>query len=156
MLVYLPVTIADGNSISYFYNAAGKKLQMKTYQGSTLQHTTDYVGGFVYVDGTLSFFGTPEGRVVKKGNAFEYEYAIADHQGNTRVVFTSATPEPQVSATDFESDPGDIHNFPDGGNLSSFALFNNTTGGTNPNCSTEDIMARWAWGKVSLFIRVIR
>ena len=32
-------------------------------------------GFLYYVDGTLSFFGTPEGRVVKKGNAFELRIA---------------------------------------------------------------------------------
>jgi RHS repeat-associated protein len=58
------------------------------------------------------------------------QYAIADHQGNTRVVFSSATPVVQTPSTGFENDPGTLQNFPSGGNLSSLSLFNQTPSGT--------------------------
>jgi YD repeat-containing protein len=96
------IKFTDGRVITCLYDASGNKLKMKTYQGGTPQNTIDYVGGFVYQDGALSFLGSPEGRVVKYGSAFEYQYGIADHQGNTRVVFTSATPAPDAPTATFE------------------------------------------------------
>jgi len=48
---------------------------------------------------------SPEGRVVKNCSAFEYQYAIADHQGNTRALFTSATPTPVASVATMEPNP---------------------------------------------------
>lgn len=124
------VVFTDGRKLEYTYSASGHKLKMKFYQGAVVEDSIDYSGGFVYKKGTLEFFASPEGRVVKNGSNFEYQYAITDHQGNTRVLFTSATPPLQSAGTDFESDPGDIANFPTGGNLSSLALFNNTPAGT--------------------------
>ncbi|HEY3387708.1 MAG TPA: RHS repeat-associated core domain-containing protein, partial [Saprospiraceae bacterium] len=67
----------------------------------------DYVNGFVYENNALSFFASPEGRVVKNGSNLEYQYAIADNQGNTRVVFTSATPAPVAPIATFEGDAND-------------------------------------------------
>ena len=75
--------------ITYSYDATGAKLKMTAISGTETVNT-DYSGSFVYKDGALSFFSSPEGRVVKNGSAFEYQYAIADHQGNIRALFTSA------------------------------------------------------------------
>ncbi len=93
---------------TYTYDAAGNKVRVVTNDGTTTT-TTDYVSGFVYENNNLSFFSSPEGRVVKSGASFEYQYFISDHQGNTRVVFTSvaqaalnvkATYEPAVQTTE--------------------------------------------------------
>src|SRR5258708_31554991 len=97
--------------------------------------TTNYVNGFVYntVGSTnaLSFFGSPEGRVVKNGSNFEYQYAISDHQGNTRVVFTSATPAAQAVTATFETanQTTEATQFSNYGHIS--AIANHTPGGTN-------------------------
>jgi RHS repeat-associated protein len=96
----------DTTRVEYTYDAAGSKLAMKTIT-STDTVTTDYAGNFVYENGALSFFGSPEGRVVKKGNNLEYQYAIADHQGNTRVVFSSTTPTAAAPTATFEGDSND-------------------------------------------------
>ncbi len=110
----------------------GVKLAMRRYApGNSTPVVTDYAGSFVYENGQPLFFGSPEGRVVKNGNNFEYQYAIADHQGNTRVVFTSAVPSVETPMTDFESDPGDLENYPSGGSVSALPLFNRTPGGTH-------------------------
>jgi RHS repeat-associated protein len=106
---------------------------MRTYRGDTLKTTTDYVGGFVYENAALSFFGSPEGRVVKNGTAFEYQYSIADHQGNTRIVFTSAEQVPDTRVATFDGVPYDATNEFQNVNLSnvesSFAA-NATPGGS--------------------------
>ncbi len=93
---------SPAKTVTYTYDAAGNKLKMVTVANSVTT-TTDYVGGFVYTNNALSFFSSPEGRVVKNGSNYEYQYSIADHQGNTRVLFTSATAAVQTSTTDFEA-----------------------------------------------------
>jgi RHS repeat-associated protein len=126
------IKFTDGKVITYLYDASGNKLKMKTWQGGTLQSTIDYAGGFVYQDGALSFFGSPEGRVVKNGSTFEYQYAISDHQDNTRVVFTSATPAPDAPTATFEGDGNDgasQYLNVDPSNVVSFTAANHTSGG---------------------------
>lgn len=83
------VDFTDGRAVKYTYDASGSKLKMEAYAGGALSKTTTYSGGFVYEDGALSFFSSPEGRVVVDGESYEYQYALTDHQGNTRTVFTS-------------------------------------------------------------------
>jgi RHS repeat-associated protein len=128
------ILFADARKVEYLYDAAGNKLTVKDYTaGSTTpQTTTDYVGSFVYENGVLTLFSSPEGRVVNKGGALEYQYSIADHQGNTRVVFSSATPAPDAPVASFEGDANDkaseYGNIPPG-NVVSFASANHTTGG---------------------------
>lgn len=114
-------------TITYTYDAAGNKLKMVTLINSVTT-TTDYVGGFVYTNNALSFFSSPEGRVVKNGSTYEYQYAIADHQGNTRVLFTSATPAPvAVTATMEAATNPDFQNY---SNRVGFNLFDHTDAGT--------------------------
>lgn len=103
------INFTSGKKIEYVYDAAGTKVTVKTYQTTTLLSSTNYAGSFVYEGATpvMSFFGSPEGRVVKNGSSYEYQYSISDHQGNTRVIFSSATPS-QVSLTaSFEGDASD-------------------------------------------------
>jgi RHS repeat-associated protein len=123
------ITYADGRKIEYLYDAHGTKLKMKTYEaGGVLKTTTDYINGFVYENDVLSFFSSPEGRVAKKGTALEYQYAISDHQGNTRVVFTSAPQTPQTFTTDFETlSNSDFQNYPQGAHRSQVEWYNHSS-----------------------------
>ncbi len=114
-------------TVTYTYDASGVKIKAVTLVNSVTT-TTDYIGGFVYTNNVLSFFSSPEGRVVKNGSNYEYQYAIADHQGNTRVLFTSAAPVAQpVSATMEATSNANFQNYV---NRSTFSLFNRTAGGT--------------------------
>lgn len=116
-----PATIlfTDGRKVEYVYDGSGTKLTMKTYKaGAVLKTTTQYVGSFLYENDTLRFFGSPEGRVIYKTGTFEYQYAIGDHQGNTRVLFSSAAPNNDVTTQTFESVA--TGNYPGGGFVSSF------------------------------------
>jgi len=114
-------------TVTYTYDAAGNKLKVVTVANSVTT-TTDYVGGFVYTNNSLSFFSSPEGRVVKNGSNYEYQYSIADHQGNTRVLFTSAAPSAQVSTANMESTTNTA--FLNYNNRLGFELFDNTDAGT--------------------------
>lgn len=80
------VTFASGAPIEFLYDASGTKLQMKYINGGNTT-TTDYIGGFQYVDTNLQFFPTPEGYVKYTGGTYSYVYSLKDHLGNIRVSF---------------------------------------------------------------------
>ena len=85
----ITITTATGRYINYTYDASGTLLRKQQYNGGTLQNTTDYSDGFVYLNGTLDYFGTPEGRVRNAAGTLVSEYTITDQQGNARVSFIS-------------------------------------------------------------------
>lgn len=126
----MQINFADGKIIHYVYDAAGVKLSMYVVQnGDTIM--TDYAGSFVYQNGELSFFGSPEGRVVKNGSNLEYQYAISDHQGNTRIVFTSVAPSPDERIATFEGGSGDdAGEYLNVDNVVTFNSANHTPGGS--------------------------
>ena len=87
------IQVAGKGSIKYYYDATGNKLQKRTLDNTlstTSPTVTSYIGGAVYLNDTLQFFGTPEGRVridtVIKG--WVYDYYLSDHLGNTRMMLT--------------------------------------------------------------------
>jgi RHS repeat-associated protein len=125
------VTFSDGRVMVYTYDAAGSKLKMALTVGTTTT-TTDYVNSFVYTNNVLTFFSSPEGRVVKNGTAYEYQYAIADHQGNTRMIFSSVTPAAANYIATFENVVNDALVFKNivTTNVVTNAPANHTTGGT--------------------------
>ncbi|HEY9047597.1 MAG TPA: DUF6443 domain-containing protein [Ohtaekwangia sp.] len=126
------ITFTDGRTISYTYDANGNKLKMTATVNSTTT-VTDYVHGFVYTNNTMSYFGSPEGRIVKNGSNYEYQYAIADHQGNTRVVFSSVTPAASAPTATFEGDSNDgtsQYLNVNASNVVSFGSANHTSGGS--------------------------
>jgi RHS repeat-associated protein len=82
-----PSPATTGRYLDYTYDATGKLIRKRQYDNNVLQNTTDYIDGFVYLNGTLSYFGMPEGRVRNTGSSLKAEYIITDHQGNARVSF---------------------------------------------------------------------
>jgi len=73
--------------IEFTYDGLGNKISKVVKVNGTQVWKTDYVGGAQYDNNKLSFFATPDGRVVVNGTSFEYEYFLKDHQQNTRVVY---------------------------------------------------------------------
>lgn len=92
-------------SISYIYDAIGKKLQkiVRTYSSKTQTTTTVdtyYLNGFQYKSTystsptirtiplvSLEFFPTAEGYVEPVGGSYKYVYQYKDHLGNVRVSY---------------------------------------------------------------------
>ncbi len=124
------VKFHNGNLVVYLYDAAGKKLRMTSTVNSTTT-TTDYVSNFVYSNAVLSFFSSPEGRTVNNNGLYEYQYAITDHQGNTRIVFSSAPPPTQSVTATFETanQTTESSQFSNYGHISATA--NHTPGGNS-------------------------
>jgi RHS repeat-associated protein len=79
----------DGNNeIKYLYTANGQKLMKQTRIENAVEQTINYVGNFVYEDGTFKYLLTDEGRVIVNTNGtYEYQYSLKDHLGNTRITF---------------------------------------------------------------------
>nr|WP_320120064.1 DUF6443 domain-containing protein [uncultured Marinifilum sp.] len=84
-LLNLPNRI-NNTTLAFHYNASGEKYG-KVYTNGSNVVNTNYIGNFVYKDGSLSYIITSEGRIVKPGSTYEYEYNLKDHLGNTRVSF---------------------------------------------------------------------
>jgi len=77
------VMFANGNSISYLYDAAGRKLRtVHVLEGDSV--ITDYCGNVVYENGVPQILLTEVGYVSLTDG--QYHYNLKDHQGNNRVV----------------------------------------------------------------------
>jgi len=92
------------------YDAAGTKLRKVAYDNSgVLISRTEYIGGIQYeslqplasppLATDLKFMSTGEGRVVKEGSNWNYEYYHKDHLGNTRVVYSYQKQVDEYKAT---------------------------------------------------------
>ncbi|MEQ9413155.1 MAG: RHS repeat-associated core domain-containing protein, partial [Cyclobacteriaceae bacterium] len=129
------VYFTGGKNLKYTYDATGVKLAMEEYDNTTLIKSTKYVGGFVYENDTLRYFASPEGRVVVNDGNYEYQYALSDHQGNTRTIFTSKEETMEFTAT-FETtgsglrEDTDLYENVDGNKEVSFPSANHTSGGS--------------------------
>lgn len=92
----------NGDKITYIYDAAGMKLA-QLVESKDEDKRTDYSGAFVYEgdldDTQLQFIQTAEGRIVKEGSKFVYQYHMKDHLGNSRLTFTSTTVTDVYSAS---------------------------------------------------------
>ncbi|PWG78032.1 RHS repeat-associated core domain-containing protein, partial [Pararcticibacter amylolyticus] len=72
----------SNQTITYLYDASGRKLRKEATGGNR-----DYIGGIEYGnDGHIEFIQTEEGRAVKSGESYSYEYMLRDHLSNTRAV----------------------------------------------------------------------
>jgi len=94
-LLNLPIvaTIPTGTA-TYTYDATGNKLRKVSALTSGTKYT-DYISGIEY-DGTtatdtLNFIQTEEGKAVRHGNTYEYEYYLTDNLGNTKNTFGTKT-----------------------------------------------------------------
>jgi RHS repeat-associated protein len=82
-LLNLPGTVtAAGFNLTYTYDANGQKLRKNN---GTIN--TEYIDGIQYENGVIIFVQTEEGRALKNGVNYLYEYSLTDHLGNTRLSF---------------------------------------------------------------------
>ena len=77
------VTFSNGNTITYLYNADGRKLRTVHVINGTAT-TTDYCGNVIYENGTARLLLTEAGYVDLTDNG--HHFYIKDHLGNNRVV----------------------------------------------------------------------
>ena len=83
------ITMSGNKSVTYGYDAAGRKLSAVYKSGTTITTSRDYVGNKVYNNGTLGMVLTEEGYATVSGTPVYY-YHLKDHQGNNRVVISQS------------------------------------------------------------------
>jgi RHS repeat-associated protein len=83
------ITFQNGTKTVYSYDALGNKLRMQLYTGATLNSTTHYLGAVQYLNNTVQFAFTQEGRTYYTGTAYRYDYFVKDQVGNMRLAFTN-------------------------------------------------------------------
>ncbi|WP_276378530.1 DUF6443 domain-containing protein [Flavobacterium sp. H4147] len=83
------ITFGTTGNIAYLYNAVGQKVQkIVTVTSPATVTTTDYLGGYQYVNTVLKFFPTTEGYVeAVTASSFKYIYQYEDHLGNIRLSY---------------------------------------------------------------------
>jgi RHS repeat-associated protein len=94
------VDMGNGRKIRFFYLSDGTKIRKEVDNNGTIT-TTHYLGGFQYEDAgngpSLQHFAHEEGRVVFNAAGpqyFDIQYRLADHLGNTRILFREDPADP--------------------------------------------------------------
>jgi RHS repeat-associated protein len=82
------ITFTGNKTIAFLYDAGGNKLRKTVVNNGVLQYTQDYVGGIEYRNSVLESIFHSEGRITSIGGVMKYEYAMKDHLGNTRLMFS--------------------------------------------------------------------
>ncbi len=83
------ITVQGKGSISYVYDATGRKLRKSVTEGST--KTTDYVNNIVVENGQIQHGATDDGRFrssIYTTGTIIFDYFLKDHLGNVRMVLT--------------------------------------------------------------------
>ncbi len=87
----LPVQITfTGGTMGYTYDATGTRVAKTVTPTGGSAQTTDYLGGFQYLNNVLQFFHQPEGFVAYTNNQYLYHYIYKDHLGNNRLTYTDS------------------------------------------------------------------
>jgi RHS repeat-associated protein len=123
--------LAGNNIIDVRYDGGGQKLRKTVTNNGTVQYVQNYVGGIEYrtnstVSLSLESIYHGEGRVFNTNtgtitaDALRYEYAIRDHLGNTRLMFTDKNADGKIDITTTASTEvlQENHYYPFGMNMS--------------------------------------
>ncbi|WP_207795861.1 RHS repeat-associated core domain-containing protein [Sphingobacterium haloxyli] len=89
------VGTAPAVTVSYLYDAAGKKLRRTATVGTTTTQQ-DYIGGIEYrktgtAASVIERISTEEGYLQNSGGTYAYHYHLTDHLGNVRTVLKRGT-----------------------------------------------------------------
>ncbi len=115
-LLNLPktITITGKGTISYQYDATGRKL-FKTVLDQTISPNkttrTDYIGAAIYDNDALQFISHEEGRIRPlAAGGFTYDYFMKDHLGNVRIVLAENNPPQQLYLASMEPEKAATEN----------------------------------------------
>ncbi len=115
-LLNLPktITITGKGTISYQYDATGRKL-FKTVLDQTISPNkttrTDYIGAAIYDNDALQLINHEEGRIRPlAAGGFTYDYFMKDHLGNVRIVLAENNPPQQLYLASMEPEKAATEN----------------------------------------------
>jgi RHS repeat-associated protein len=96
------ITFANGDNITYLYDAMGTKLKKTAFLNNN-PTMTEYWNGFQYNMGELQFFAQPEGYVAVGETAgqrsFDYVYQYTDHLSNIRLSYSDIDENGSIDAS---------------------------------------------------------
>jgi RHS repeat-associated protein len=102
--VNLPSLVTTGaKTLTYNYDATGKKLERIIKLGTTVQEDRVYDAGIEYAGTTgsvMDFVHMPEGRALPSSGAYNLQYQVADHLGNIRALFADANNDGILTANE--------------------------------------------------------
>jgi RHS repeat-associated protein len=79
---------AENDELQMLYDANGTLLQRKFVKNNTEISKIDYLRGKELKNGLMESVYFSDGRILKDGTSWKYEYNIKDHLGNIRVTFS--------------------------------------------------------------------
>ena len=84
------ITFSSGDKINYTYDASGARLKQQITVSGSISQTYDYAGNLLFDNGRLAEVSHAQGRlkvdVMGKDYAYDYQYFLTDHLGNTRAM----------------------------------------------------------------------
>jgi RHS repeat-associated protein len=101
----------SNNTIDLLYDGLGNKLRKTVKTSGTVTLTQDYLDGIELKNNTVEAVYNEEGRAFNNGGTFRYEYALRDHLGNTRIVFTDKNGSGSIDNSEILNE---IHYYPFG------------------------------------------
>ncbi|MFZ1560387.1 MAG: RHS repeat-associated core domain-containing protein [Saprospiraceae bacterium] len=100
---------AENDQLQLLYGADGTLLQRKYLKNNIVITKTDYLRGVEYKSDTLESVHHPDGRAIKSGSDWIYEYWIKDHLGNVRVTYRDNNGDNIIDFSDQGSTS--VHNY---------------------------------------------
>lgn len=97
----LPKSIDFGSDklIQYIYDASGVKQEKIVTDGSSVT-TTEFAGGFIYIEGDLQHFNHSEGNVSHNNGTFTYNYQFKDQLGSVRLTYADLDANNSVNTSE--------------------------------------------------------
>ncbi|MBK7638089.1 MAG: hypothetical protein IPJ13_30265 [Saprospiraceae bacterium] len=100
---------AENDQLQLLYASDGSLLQRKYLKNNIVITKTDYLRGVEYKSDTLESVHHPDGRAIKSGSDWIYEYWIKDHLGNVRVTYRDKNGDNIIDFSDQGSTS--VHNY---------------------------------------------
>ncbi len=91
------VDFGGGKEIEWKYDGTGKRLQKIVRKGGNDVLTQDYISSIEYRNDTLEAIYHTEGRLFFENGTPNYEFRLADHLDNTRVLFSDRNGDGSIS-----------------------------------------------------------
>jgi RHS repeat-associated protein len=90
----------ENDQLQLLYGADGNLLQRKYLKNIIVITKRDYLRGVEYKSDTLESVHHPDGRAIKSGSDWIYEYWIKDHLGNVRTTFRDSNGDNIIDYSD--------------------------------------------------------
>jgi len=102
----LPRLVSGDGTLKFAYTIGGEKIK-KTTSENGIETDRFYLGGVEFLD-TPQFYSHGDGRIVFDEEEIHYQYKIADHLGNTVVLFEDLVQDGEIVTEGSTTDPIEV------------------------------------------------